>query len=285
MRVLKSVGILVLSGVSAMACERADGPSWGSVTPQATQGPNLAEKRPEGDFDAPAATRILNLMNQARVQAGLSPLAIDEALNRAAQAHILAMLRRGALSHQLDGESSLADRFVQNGVRFSRAAENIALDSSPEHAHQSLMASEDHRRNLLDPALNAVGIAVVWERCQVYVVQDFARQVPKYEAGQAEEVIAQKVASLRTQTHLPQLRLVKDAVAEQTCTGGNGALNRTGSPGRYVVSYSNAEPESIPASAASLIGNGRVKDISIGACYARTEKNPNGAYFVTMMFY
>jgi len=282
MRVLKTLGILVLSGVSAMACGRTDGPSSGSAAALGVPVPVSASGGLGGDFDAPAARQILNLMNQARVQAGQPPLVLDEALSQAAQTHILAMLRHGDLSHQLGGESSLSERLTQNGVHFSRAAENIALDYSPEHAQQSLMASDEHRRNLLDSSFNAVGIAVVWDRCQVYVVQDFARQVPRYEASQAEELIARKVALIRTQTRLPQLRLVKDPNPSQACTGRNASSI---SNAHYVLSYSNAEPEAIPPTAATLIGNRQMKDVSIGACYARTEKNPSGAYFVTMMFY
>jgi len=37
--------------------------------------------------------------------------------------------------------------------------------------------------------------------------------------------------------------------------------------------------------AGNVISNSQMRDFSVGACYARTEKNPNGAYFVTMMFY
>jgi len=288
MRVLKTVGILVLSGVSALACERADVradmPPGGSAASPGVAGAVPANNGSGGDFDAPAARQILTLINTARLQAGQSPLVLDEALTHAAQTHVLEMLRHGALSHQVDGESSLSERLTRNGVHFSRAAENIVLDFSPEHAEQSLMASDDHRRNLLDSSFNTVGIAAVWERCQLYVVQDFARQVPKYEAGQAEDLIAQKVALLRTQTRLPQLKLVKDPDASRACAGANRHFSYL-SNARYVLSYSNTEPGAIPPSAASLIANRQMKDVSIGACYARTEKNPSGAYFVTMMFY
>ncbi len=285
MRVLFTIGcigILLLSGASALACERVDELSAASV--QGVQ-PGRAVYEPETASDAQAARSILSLMNQARTQAGLAPLVLDSALNAAAQAHGLEMLQRGELSHQFSGESDLSTRLGQSGVHFSRAGENIALDYSAQHAHQSLMASDEHRRNLLDPNFNAVGIAVVWTRCQMYVVQDFARQLPKYEAGQAEDLIAEKVASLRTQTRLPRLNRVKSTRAPEACSAELPQRGMAAPNARYVLSYSNSEPQLLPVSAGNVISNGQMKDFSVGACYARTEKNPNGAYFVTMMFY
>jgi hypothetical protein len=196
------------------------------------------------------------------------------------------MLQRGTLSHQFPGEADLLARLGQSGAHFSRAGENVAFDYSAEHAHQSLMASDEHRRNLLDPSFNAVGIAVVWTRCQMYVVQDFARQLPTYDAGQAEDLIAEKVATLRTQTRLPRLNRVKSPSPSESCSSGKAKPSHAAfSNARYVLSYSNAEPQALPPSAGNVISNGQMKDFSVGACYARTEKNPNGAYFVTMMFY
>ncbi len=291
MRVLLSIGMLLLSGVTALACERVDEASGAPVQgfqPGRTVSEPVVNETSAGEtsLDVQAARTILNLMNQARAQAGLAPLVLDSALSAAAQAHGLEMLQRGSLSHQFPGEADLLSRLGQSGAHFSRAGENIAFDYSAEHAHQSLMGSDEHRRNLLDASFNAVGIAVVWTRCQMYVVQDFAHQLPKYEAGQAEDLIAEKVASLRTQTRLPRLNRVKSSSVAEACDSEKMHQNRAAvSSARYVLSYSNAEPQALPSSAGNVISNGQMKDFSVGACYARTEKNPNGAYFVTMMFY
>jgi len=286
MRVLLSIGVLLLSGVSAQACERVEEASAAPV--QGFQPGRVVSESAADDtvFDTRAAQEMLRLVNQVRAQAGLSPLVLDETLSAAAQAHGREMLLRGELSHRLPGEADLMARLGQSGAHFSRAGENVAFDYSTGHAHQSLMASDEHRRNLLDPSFNAVGIAVVWTRCQMYVVQDFAHQLPQYEAGQAEDLIAERVASIRTQTRLPRLNRVKSPDLSEACFSGKTKPNHaTFSNARYVLSYSNAEPQALPSSAGNVISNGQMKDFSVGACYARTEKNPNGAYFVTMMFY
>jgi len=286
MRALLSIGVLLLTGVSALACERADEASKATAQPLQPDRA-IADSASNGTgFDARAAREILRLVNQARAQASLAPLALDETLSQAAQAHGRKMLQHGQLSHQFPGEADLLVRLGQSGVHLSRAGENVAFDYSAAHAHQALMLSDEHRRNLLDPSFNAVGIAVIWNRCQMYVVQDFARELPTYDAGQAEDLIADKVATLRTQTRLPQLNRVKNSNLSEACSSGKAKQSRAVfSNARYVLSYSNAEPQALPPSAGNVIRDSRMRDFSVGACYARTEKNPNGAYFVTMMFY
>jgi uncharacterized protein YkwD len=289
MRVLLSIGVLVLCGASALACDRTD--ELPSVPGQVLQ-PSRAVFDPiarETSFDTRAAQEMLLLVNQARAQAGAVPLVLDDALSLAAQAHGREMLQRGILSHQFPGEPDLQVRLGQTGIRFNQAGENVAFDFSAQHAHQSLMASDGHRQNILNPSYNVVGIAVVWAACQMYVVQDFARRLPSYEAGQAEDLIAAKVSALRNQTQLPQLNRVKSSDPGGAACSANQATFTQPAPhlsnARYVLSYSNSEPEALPTSASQLIGNGQTRDFSVAACYARTDQHPNGAYFVTMMFY
>jgi uncharacterized protein YkwD len=286
MRAAVSIGLLLVAGVSALACEREEAAASATV-PAVQVGQVVSQPAArDSDFDSRAAQELLRFVNQARAQAGVEGLVFDETLSRAAEAHGREMLERGQLSHQFPGEAGLLVRLGQGGTHINRAGENVAFDYSVQHAHQSLMASAEHRRNLLDPSFNAVGIAIVWIRCQMYVVQDFAHQLPTYEAGQAEDLIAEKVANLRTQTRLPRLNRLKNPNLSEACSPGKAKPNRAAlASARYVLSYSNTEPQALPPIAGNVIGNGQMKDFSVGACYARTEKNPNGAYFVTMAFY
>jgi hypothetical protein len=209
-------------------------------------------------------------------------------LNQAAQAHGQSMLQAGTLSHQLPGEADLQVRLGQTGLHFNQAGENIAYDFSAQHAHQTLMQSDEHRQNILSRSYNTVGIAVAWVACQMYVVEDFAQSLPTYEAGQAEDLVAAKIAALRSQKSLPQLNRVKGGNNSSACSADQPQQARTApalTNARYVLSYSNSEPQALPASAGNVISNGEMRNFSVGACFTRTEKHPNGAYFVTMMFY
>src|SRR3981189_439535 len=81
MRSPVSIGLLLLGGVSALACERAEVASRATV-PAVSQ---AAARDPV--YDAQAAHELLVFVNQARAQAGLDALVLDETLSRAAQVH------------------------------------------------------------------------------------------------------------------------------------------------------------------------------------------------------
>src|SRR5580704_18966182 len=61
-------------------------------------------------YDAEAERELLDLANQARAQAGVNPLQIDDGLTQAARAHATAMAGQRQLSHQFAGEAELAQR-------------------------------------------------------------------------------------------------------------------------------------------------------------------------------
>jgi hypothetical protein len=52
-----------------------------------------------------------------------------------------------------------------------------------------------------------------------------------------------------------------------------------------VVSYTNMHPEILPDAANRLVGDRRVKNVSVSACYARTATYPSGVYWVGLLFY
>jgi uncharacterized protein YkwD len=121
------------------------------------------------------AVAILGDMNAARRAIGLAPLALDERLSGIARSHARDMLLRRYVSHTTpDGESPY-DRMRDAGYAFSYAGENIALNADRVSAERALMASEPHRRNILDPHYGHVGIAAVaTDGAELMVVQEFA---------------------------------------------------------------------------------------------------------------
>ncbi len=124
MRVLLSIGVLLLSGISALACDRTD--ELASSPAQILQPSHTVFTSPDTGFDVHAAQEILRLVNQARAQAGETPLAWDDALSLAAQAHGREMLQRGMLSHQFPGEPALQDRLGPTGLHFNQAGANVS---------------------------------------------------------------------------------------------------------------------------------------------------------------
>jgi hypothetical protein len=48
------------------------------------------------------------------------------------------------------------------------------------------MRSAPHRKNLLDRGFNVAGIAAIWSKGRLYVVQDFAHEVRRIPRSRAE---------------------------------------------------------------------------------------------------
>ncbi len=117
---------------------------------------------------------ILSDINAARRANGLAPLALDQRLCSLAVSHARDMLLRRYVSHTTPDGDSPFDRMHSAGYEFSYAGENIALNADRASAERALMASEPHRRNILDPHYAHVGIAAVaTDGSELMVVQEF----------------------------------------------------------------------------------------------------------------
>jgi uncharacterized protein YkwD len=245
---------------------------------------------PSYDYDA--ERELLELANQARAQAGVSPLQSDAGLTQAARAHAAAMARERQLSHQLDGEPALLQRVsVTSDVRMDRAGENVALDGTVEDAEKHLLLSPPHRENLLNPAYNLAGFAVVRQGGRLYVVQDFGHSVATYTPDQSENMVAAAVEQMRAQANLPAMQRVTGGVLQNAACSmaQENRLNtravRDMSERFSVLTYNNAQPQNLPASASRFIGDRHLRNFSVGSCYARKSNEPSGLYWVVLIFY
>ncbi len=242
-------------------------------------------------FDENAEHEIVRLLNQARAEAGLPAVVVDDRLTRAAREHTVLMAQRGELSHQFPGEPAPAQRLGATGIRFKREGENVALDSgSAADVHQGLMHSPPHRANIMNPDYNAVGVGALRKNGVLYVTQDFAFRLQEYAPTQAEDTAAQAFARLRqrarapacTRFEAPQLRDLACGMATQGQLSTRRGLELPGV--RYVVAYTESDPQRLPASAARLAPDRTLQKFAVGACYA-TSKYPGGTWWVLMVFY
>jgi hypothetical protein len=113
-------------------------------------------------------------IDSARRATGVAALRRDSKLDDLAQAHAEAMQRAGRIAHDV-GDGLPTARAARAGVRARRVGENAARASSLERAHRALWDSPSHRRNLLDPSFEAVGIGVVRaDAHDVWVCEVFA---------------------------------------------------------------------------------------------------------------
>ncbi len=124
---------------------------------------------------------VFSEANRAREARGLSALAWDERLYRAARAHALDMLRRGYFGHQAPGGPEPKERYFRVGVYALKAAENLYELDGPylpadfaRRAVAGWLKSPGHRRNLLDPGFDKMAVAVVAKGRRYLAVQEFA---------------------------------------------------------------------------------------------------------------
>lgn len=108
-----------------------------------------------------AESDMLNLVNNERKANGLDEYVIDEKLGDVARDHARDMFENGYFSHtNLSGEKP-ADRMKKGGVQFNFSGENLAYSKDLLSAHQGLMNSEGHRKNILHPLFHRIGIGVL----------------------------------------------------------------------------------------------------------------------------
>jgi len=242
-------------------------------------------------YDARDERALLQLTNRDRERNGLAPLQLEPGLTAAARAHAARMAQRDELSHQLAGEPALQDRLTVTSLHLDRAGENVSLSTTIDRAHDGLMHSPHHRDNILSQGFNVVGLGVARIGDRIYVVEDFGHNLPMVPAQQAEDLVAATLLKTRSQHSSADLKRVAVAnlhdaacamaAADKVNAKSAGGLGNV----RYVLTYTNMQPDVLPSNVAQVLGDKSVRSFAVGACYANTQTYPNGAYFVTLAFY
>ena len=116
---------------------------------------------------------FVSLVNNTRKEIGLDPLKIAKPLNEAADDHTQWMLDTGNFSHAGDDGSSASDRIKDAGFPMIGESwstrENLGyisvqggddLRDEIRQMHQNLLDSPSHRKNIIDPDLEYIGIGL-----------------------------------------------------------------------------------------------------------------------------
>jgi uncharacterized protein YkwD len=122
-------------------------------------------------------TQLANLINGARAQAGLSPLAVNAALTAAAQGHSVDMACHGLISHTGSDGSSPYDRIVAAGYFPSLSSEIIYGSGYPQTAFDWWMSDQVHRDEILNVSVTEMGVGYAYVQSTSaggYYTVDFA---------------------------------------------------------------------------------------------------------------
>ncbi len=106
-------------------------------------------------------TEILNIVNQTRVQYNLDRLVENEKLQMAAQAKADYLLTEQLFSHSGKNGEPFSTWIKQYDYNYLRVGENLAIFFTDNQAIvNAWLASEAHRKNILNPYYTETGLAV-----------------------------------------------------------------------------------------------------------------------------
>lgn len=111
--------------------------------------------------DSASEERMFILVNEARTKAGVGKLTVDGRMAEVARAYSRDMFLRHYFSHYDPEGHNVVYRMEQASISFTTVGENLAYAPDVETAHQGLMNSPGHRRNILDPEFDRAGIGII----------------------------------------------------------------------------------------------------------------------------
>ena len=225
----------------------------------------------------PGARQILLLANQARAAKGLRPLKWDQALANAAVRHCIRMTEEGPIAHRYGGEPSLTDRAAQAGARFSLIEENVAIGPTPEAIEEEWMRSEGHRANILNPAVDRLGVALMAKRGVLYAVADYAQDVAVLTPTEVEARIGELM-------RVSGVAIVRDSTAARgACAGSRGAT--TDPHVRFVMRWQGADLTRLPQKLVDQLASGNYQKAAVGSCPAHENAGDFTAYRIAVLLY
>jgi uncharacterized protein YkwD len=119
--------------------------------------------------------QLFDLTNATRVNHGLPVLSWDDQVKVTARAHSLDMAENNYFNHtNLEGQSPF-DRMQEDNITFTVAGENLAYGQfSSIFAHEGLMNSMGHRKNIIKEDYEYLGVGVAFnEESQPYYTENF----------------------------------------------------------------------------------------------------------------
>lgn len=202
------------------------------------------------------ARHIFELTNRDRAALGLQPLRWSAPLAHAALGHAERMATERYLMHQYAGEASVGDRAERAGASFEAIAENIATGYSDEQIEQEWMHSTPHRRNILDPQMNALGVGIVARGGVLYAVEDFAEASEALSPKQVERRVGDL---LREQGIDPS---VARGSAAEACVSPSGFPRGS----RLVIRFDTGDVSRLPTQIVQQIRSGQYSRASVAEC-------------------
>jgi hypothetical protein len=106
-------------------------------------------------------SKVIELVNQARNQQGLLELPENETLDKIAQDKLEDMIKNNYFAHTSPKGVTPWSWYEREGYDYKYAGENLAINFlTAEGQHKAWMDSPTHKKNILNPQFQEVGVAV-----------------------------------------------------------------------------------------------------------------------------
>lgn len=244
----------------------------------------------EDDLQPGIERSLFEKLNQERAKRGLAELKWSDKLMQSARKHNERMVAVHMLSHQTPDEPVLLQRVAATGLRFNASAENIAYATDPDDLHTGWMHSEGHRKNILNPLYDSVGIGVLKAGKIYYATQNFARVTSEEDDSAAEERLATAFNKLRVANKVLPVKFIPSFSVQSAICGlakhdhldSNQLPSPAGAHG--TIAFTASEPEDMPKTLIDLSADPAIKVLKVGTCYMATKTYPGGTYWFGIVY-
>lgn len=235
---------------------------------------------------------LFELINEERKDLGLLTLQFSQDLSLLAREHSKDMALRGKISHSSTSGQSYRDRIIEAGFYFSAIGENVASSNRPqtELIHEKLMDSAGHRKNILDPDFDQVGIGVVFRKNKGYfITQDFRRAMVLKKEEEVKEDIQRDINDLRRENYLPSLSFTKEADDYALKCAIYKAKDKAPSPmprhwgETQFLFITSPTLEGIQSIYRDKVLKKTYTRAGLGVSFGKSSKYPGGCYFITLV--
>lgn len=132
----------------------------GTTTPQGPTAPKTPNAPTNTGTLSSVEQEMIRLVNEARAQNNVPALKVDTSLANVARTKSQDMMDNNYFSHNSPKYGSPFDMMKSFGIKYVQAGENIAGNQTVAAAHNALMNSPGHRKNILSPDFTHIGIGI-----------------------------------------------------------------------------------------------------------------------------
>jgi hypothetical protein len=210
-----------------------------------------------------------------------------------AREHSQKMISENKLGHDFAGYGKLDERAAKAGVYFSKVGENVARSETfvVRFFHEALLASPEHRENILDRDFTHLGVGIEKSGATYFVTQEFGNLFTPVPREEMERELEKRL----------MVRFNGKIILEESAANGQRELCRRSS----ALFLQGQPPLELPGAYGSAdmlnltfidLESGLLKILDelqgmkplywcLGVTFGRSARNPGGTYALSLLLF